>query len=59
MMIKEKVKAIGSLKDINQALRLITNLGGVVVGWNGLTVSVLDHGDIEFKETADGRIRVK
>ena len=58
-MLKNKLKTTGSLKDINQAIRLITNLGGVVVGWNGLTVSVLDHGDIEFKETADGRIRVK
>ena len=58
-MLKGKLKEIGSLTNMNQAIRLITNLGGVVIGWNGLTVSVLDHGDIEFKEAADGRICVK
>lgn len=59
MTLTEKLKSVGTLTDMNQAIRFITNTGHVVIGWNGLTVSVLDHDDIEFKETAAGRIRVK
>ncbi len=59
LTLTEKIHRIGTLKDMGQAIRLITNMGHVVIGWNGLTVSVLDSGDIEFKETANGRIHVK
>lgn len=59
MTVTEKLKAVGTLNNINQAIRFITNAGHIVIGWNGLTVSVLDVGDIDFIETADGRIRIK
>lgn len=55
----KNLKRIGSLKDMNQAIRLITNYGYTVIGWEGLTISVLGHGDIEFTETAEGRIKYK
>ena len=57
--LTEKLKSVGTLNDMNQAIRFITNAGHIVIGWSGLTVSVLDHDDIEFRETADGRIRIK
>ena len=59
MTVTEKLKSVGTLNSMNQAIRFITNAGHIVTGWSGLTVSVLDHDDIEFKETADGRIRIK
>ena len=59
MTLIEKLQFVRTLTDMNQAIRFITNAGYIVTGWNGLTVSVLDHDDIEFKETADGRIRIK
>ena len=57
MELIKKLKNIGTLKDMNQAIRLITNYGYTVIGWAGLTISVLEHGDIEFTETADGRVK--
>lgn len=59
MTVTEKLKSVGTLSGMNQAVRFITNAGHIVTGWSGLTVSVLDHDDIEFVETADGRIRIK
>ena len=59
MTLTEKLQSVGTLTGINQAIRFITNTGHTVIGQNGLTVSVLDHDDIEFEETADGRIRIK
>ena len=59
MTLTEKLQHVGTLNGMDQAVRFITNAGHVVTGWNGLTVSVLDAEDIEFKETADGRIRIK
>lgn len=59
MTLTEKLQSVGTLTNMNQVIRFITNTGHVVIGWNGLTVSVLGHDDIEFKETADGRIRLK
>lgn len=53
----EQIKRIGSLTDINQAIRLITNLGYTVIGWDELIVDVLDVGTIAFVEI-DGRIRL-
>jgi hypothetical protein len=59
MTLIEKLQSVGTLTSMNQAIRFITNTGHIVLGWNSLTASVLDHDDIEFKETADGRIRLK
>lgn len=53
----EQIKGIGSLRDMNQAIRLITNLGYTVIGWDELTVDVLAVGTIAFVEI-DGRIRL-
>jgi hypothetical protein len=59
MTVTEKLRSVGTLNNMNQAIRFITNAGHIVTGWNGLTVSVLDHDNIEFVETADGSIRIK
>ena len=53
-----KITRVGSLKDMNQAIRLIENLGAIVIGWDRLTVSTLEHGDIAF-ELVNGRIIIK
>lgn len=57
--IEKRVKAVGSLTGMNQAVRLITNLGGVVIGVQGLAIDFLDNGDcrtIRFKELSNGYI---
>ena len=41
--IEKRVKAIGSLVGMNQAVRLISNLGGVVIGVGTLEVTFLDE----------------
>lgn len=58
MTITNKIKSVGSLNSINQAIRLLTNLGSVVIGVNDLTISTLD-GDFEFQELPNGRIILK
>ena len=55
MTIAEKIKKIGSLNNIDHAVRLVGVLGGTVCGYNGLTVSTVEAGEIEFIER-DGRI---
>ncbi len=55
----KEIKRIGTLSRINQAVRLITNLGYTVIGLDGLTVSTLELGDIEFTETKTGRVMLK
>nr|WP_326210062.1 hypothetical protein [uncultured Oscillibacter sp.] len=57
--IEKRVKAIGSLVGMNQAVRLISNLGGVVIGVGTLEVTFLDGADcktINFNELANGWI---
>lgn len=55
MTIAEKIKKIGSLNDIAHAVRLVGVLGGTVCGYNGLTVSTIEAGVLEFEER-EGRI---
>lgn len=55
MTIAEKIKKIGSLNNIDHAVRLVGVLGGTVCGYNGLTVSTVEAGELEFEER-DGRI---
>ena len=57
--IEKRVKAIGSLTGMDQAVRLITNLGGVVIGVQNLEIDFLDSDDcrtIRFKEMGNGYI---
>ncbi len=57
--IEKRVKAIGSLTGMDQAVRLITNLGGVVIGVQNLEIDFLDGDDcraIHFKELGNGYI---
>lgn len=59
MKITKRVKAIGSLININQAVRLISNLGGVITGVGDLEVYFFDgdeHTSIRFVEIENGRI---
>lgn len=59
MKITKRVKAIGSLINMNQAVRLISNLGGVITGVGDLEVCFFDgdeHTSIRFAETENGRI---
>lgn len=58
MTIAEKIKKIGSLNDIAHAVRLVGVLGGTVCGYNGLTVSTLEAGALEFEER-EGRVWLK
>ena len=57
--IEKRVKAIGSLTGMDQAVRLITNLGGVVIGVQNLEIDFLDGAEcrtIHFKELGNGYI---
>lgn len=57
--IEKRVKAIGSLTGMDQAVRLITNLGGVVIGVQNLEIDFLDGDEcrtIHFKELGNGYI---
>lgn len=57
--IKTRVKAIGSLVNMNQAVRLISNLGGVVVGVGNLEVDFMEGSSfktIRFTELENGWI---
>ena len=58
MTIAEKIKSIGSLNDINHAVRLVGVLGGTVCGYDGLTVSTIEAGTLEFEERG-GRVWLK
>ena len=57
--IKSQLNRVGSLRDINQAVRLISNLGGTVFAVNGLVIDYLD-GDscyiANFNHLGSGRI---
>lgn len=44
--IEKQVKAIGTLVNMNQAVRLITNLGGVVIGVGDMTVDFMEGDSI-------------
>ena len=55
MTIAEKIKSIGSLNDIAHAVRLVGVLGGTVCGYDGLSVSTIEAGTLEFEERG-GRV---
>ena len=55
MTIAEKIKSIGSLNDINHAIRLVGVLGGTVCGYSGTTVHTIEAGALEFEERG-GRV---
>lgn len=57
--MRATVKRIGSLRDMEQAVRLVERLGFSVVAVDGLTMTALDHVVIEFKNTANGRVVIK
>lgn len=44
--IEKRVKAVGTLVNMNQAVRLITNLGGVVIGVGDMTVDFMEGDSI-------------
>lgn len=50
MTMAEKIKRIGSLNDIAQAVRLVGVLGGTVCGYSGTTVHTIEAGALEFEE---------
>lgn len=60
--INAHLNRIGSLRDINQAVRMISNLGGTVIAVNGLEIDYLD-GDACFIANFDsmdgGRLIMK
>lgn len=58
MTIAEKIKSIGSLNNIDHAVRLVGVLGGTVCGYSGLTVSTIEAGVLEFEERG-GRVWLK
>ena len=58
MTIAEKIKSIGSLNDIAHAVRLVGVLGGTVCGYDGLSVSTIEAGTLEFEERG-GRVWLK
>ena len=54
--IEKQVKEIGTLVNMNQAVRLITNLGGVVIGVGDMTVDFIEGNSarsIRFVERTD------
>ena len=55
MTIAEKIKSIGSLNNIDHAVRLVGVLGGTVCGYDGLTVYTIEAGALEFEERG-GRV---
>lgn len=60
--ITKRVERVGSLYGINQAIRLISNLGGVVIGYDGSSVDFLEGSEyhsILFSEMENGRIVAK
>lgn len=42
--IEKQVKRIGTLVNMNQAVRLITNLGGTITGVGDMTVDFMENG---------------
>ena len=58
MTIAEKIKSIGSLNDIAHAVRLVGVLGGTVCGYDGLSISTIEAGTLEFEERG-GRVWLK
>lgn len=58
-MIAKDIKRIGSLRDMNQAVRLIERLGSCVVSVDGYEITTADHEVITFTELPNGRIVVK
>lgn len=59
--INEKVKAVGSLVNMDQAVRLISNLGGTVIGLGNFEVCFIDNGEaksIRFVKNNSGWIEM-
>lgn len=56
--IEKRVKNVGSLTGMDQAVRLVANLGGVVIGTAGMSIDFLDgdsYSTIRFVQK-NGRI---
>ena len=57
--MRATIKRIGSLRDMDQAVRMVERFGFTVVAVDGLTITALGHVVVEFKSAANGRVVIK